>query len=68
MELRTPGDHLRNRRLDLGLRPKEVARALGVDEMTVNTWERHRTRPAGRFVLRIIQFLGYIPPGTQQPR
>src|ERR1041384_3283093 len=34
-ELRTLGDRLRKRRLDLGLRQKDVAGLLEVDEMTV---------------------------------
>jgi transcriptional regulator with XRE-family HTH domain len=57
-ELRTVGDRLRKRRLDLGLRQKDVARMLGVDEMTVNNWERKRTKPADRMLPKVKLFLG----------
>lgn len=60
-ELRTLGDHLRKRRFDLGLRQRDVARLLGVDEMTVNNWERGRTTPAPRLREGIIAFLNWAP-------
>ena len=56
-ELWSLGDRVRKRRLDLGLRQKDVAREHGVDEMTVNNWERHRTAPVARLIGRIIGFL-----------
>ena len=56
-ELRTIGDQLRKRRLDLGLRQKDVARLLGVDETTVYNWEGHRTSPLGRVRLEMLGFL-----------
>jgi transcriptional regulator with XRE-family HTH domain len=56
-ELRTLGDHLRRRRLDLGLLQREVAEQLGVDATTVYNWERHRTEPAVRLILQIMRFL-----------
>ncbi|MGH7500031.1 MAG: helix-turn-helix domain-containing protein [Gemmatimonadales bacterium] len=61
------GDHLRRRRLDLGLRQREVAYRLGVDTTTVTNWELNRTTPAIRSVPGIILFLGYLPfaaPGS----
>jgi transcriptional regulator with XRE-family HTH domain len=58
-ELRTIGDHLRKRRLDLGIRQKDVAKKLGVDETTVNNWERGRTNPTRRGMIRLLHFLGY---------
>ena len=64
-ELRTLGDHLRKRRLDLGLLQREVAEKLGVDEMTVCNWEINRTSPQLRFIPRIIEFLGSVPDDTQ---
>jgi DNA-binding XRE family transcriptional regulator len=39
MELRSIGDHLRKRRLDLGLHQREVAVRIGVDKTTVYKWE-----------------------------
>jgi len=62
-ELRTLGDHIRKRRLDLGLLQREVADQIGVTVFTIRNWERGRTRPAVRLMPAIIRFLGYIPFG-----
>ena len=61
-EIITLGDHLRKRRLDLGMRPREVARIFGVTASTIVNWERNRTAPPLRFVPAIVRFLGYVPP------
>jgi DNA-binding XRE family transcriptional regulator len=63
-ELRTLGDHLRKRRLDLGLLQCDVAEKLQVNPMTVCNWETNRTSPQLRFMPRIIAFLGYNPHDT----
>jgi transcriptional regulator with XRE-family HTH domain len=55
------GDHLRRRRIDLGLLQRELANQLGMSESSVPHWERNTTAPAIRFVPRIIAFLGYDP-------
>ena len=59
--LTTIGDHLRKRRLNLGLFQRQVGELLGVDETTINNWEIHGTQPGIRFIPRIIVFLGYNP-------
>jgi len=59
--LKTLGDHLRKRRLDLELLQREIAGKLGVDETTICNWETNRTSPQLRFIPRIIAFLGYHP-------
>ena len=59
--IKTLGDHLRKRRLDLGLLQKQVADQIGVDELTVTNWERNATVPAIRHIPAIIRFLGYDP-------
>jgi transcriptional regulator with XRE-family HTH domain len=59
--LATIGDHLRKRRLDLGLLQRELADSLGVTESTVTNWELNRTTPALRFLPRIITLLGFDP-------
>ena len=61
VELRTIGDHLRKRRLDLGLVQSEVAAQLGVTTFTVTNWEINRTVPAVRCHPGLIRFLGYVP-------
>ena len=63
--LRTLGDHLRKRRLDLGLLQRDAAEELGVDEMTVCNWETNRTSPQLHLIPKIIAFLGYNPYDTQ---
>ena len=60
-QLRTVGDHLRKKRLELGLLQKQVAEQLGVDETTIYKWENHRSAPVIRVLPKIIQFLGYVP-------
>lgn len=59
--LATIGDHLRRRRLDLGLLQRAVAERLGANPLTVTNWETGRTNPVIRFLPQIIRFLGYSP-------
>jgi transcriptional regulator with XRE-family HTH domain len=59
--LETIGDHLKTRRLDLGLRQKDVAQQLGVKTETVTNWEKNYTAPQLYLIPRVIQFLGYDP-------
>lgn len=47
--------------MDLGITQKDAARRIGADQWTVINWERGRTKPAVRFVPRIIRFLGFDP-------
>jgi transcriptional regulator with XRE-family HTH domain len=55
------GDHLRKRRLDLGLLQKEVGSIIGVDETTIHNWENNRSSPSLYAVPKVIRFLGYNP-------
>ncbi|MFQ5675836.1 MAG: helix-turn-helix domain-containing protein [bacterium] len=59
--LKTLGDHIRKRRLDLGLFQEQIARRIGVDAVTVYNWERNRNSPHLRVIPKIIAFLGYAP-------
>jgi transcriptional regulator with XRE-family HTH domain len=61
----TLGDHIRKRRLDLGLFQKDVAVAIGVDTCTITNWEKGHSEPELRFVPRIIAFLNYEPDGPE---
>jgi transcriptional regulator with XRE-family HTH domain len=62
------GDHIRKRRLDLGLLQKDVAAVLRVDTTTINNWEHHRCQPRLYLFPRITQFLGYNPfPKIENP-
>jgi DNA-binding XRE family transcriptional regulator len=60
-KLKTLGDHLRKKRLDLKLLQHEVAEKLNVHETSVYNWENNRYDPSSRLLPEIIRFLGYIP-------
>ena len=60
-ELKTLGDHLRKRRLDLKLLQKEVGQRIGGSVSDVWNWENNRVSPAVKFIPAIIAFLGFNP-------
>jgi len=62
------GDHIRERRLDLGLQKKQLASQFSVDETTIHNWEDKGITPAIRFIPRIIEFLGYDPTQGGAPQ
>jgi DNA-binding XRE family transcriptional regulator len=53
------GDHIRARRLDLGLFQREVAERIGVSEATVYGWEKLGYSPSMRHWPGILAFLQY---------
>ena len=55
------GDHVRSKRLEMGLTQKEVADQLGVVPWTILNWEKDRTEPPIKPIPAIVQFLGYDP-------
>jgi len=57
---RSLGEHLRKKRLDLGLLQAQVAERIGVTESTVWNWE-HGTKPGSLHYTKIIEFLSYKP-------
>jgi len=59
--LKTIGDHLRKRRLDLKLFQKDVANQLGVTTSTITNWEKNRTSPRLYLMPKVFEFLGYFP-------
>lgn len=59
--LKTLGDYLKVRRLDLGLTQKVAAAKLAVGPDTVRNWESGRTSIEDRLVPGLIAFLGYNP-------
>jgi DNA-binding transcriptional regulator YiaG len=60
-ELKTIGDHIRKRRLELNLTQKEVATILKVSECSIWNWENNRNRTRIKSLLKISEFLVYIP-------
>jgi DNA-binding XRE family transcriptional regulator len=67
-ELNTLSDHLRTRRLDLGLTQQQVGKLVGVTACTIQYWETNRFKPAVRFIPRIIEFLGHDPTCEVEPQ
>ena len=55
------GEHLKRRRIELGLLHKEAACQMHVAVETVIAWEKDRKDPEHRNWPRIISFLGYDP-------
>jgi len=62
--LKTLGDHLRKKRLDLNLLQKEVAQKIGVCVPSIYSWENNLAMPAIKYVPKLIEFLGYVPFDT----
>jgi DNA-binding XRE family transcriptional regulator len=60
-EVRTLGDHVRLRRLEMGLTQPQLAALLGVDKMTINNWETVRQTPSLRLTPLLIELLGCVP-------
>lgn len=60
-EPKTIGEHLRRRRLKLGLRQSEVARKLGISTVTLSRWECDKVYPTWPQQPTIALYLGYDP-------
>jgi transcriptional regulator with XRE-family HTH domain len=56
-EVKTIGDAIRKRRLDLGLRQQDVARIIGCDQMSVLNWEKGYNKPTINRMWGIVRFL-----------
>ena len=59
--MKTLGDHLRKRRLDLGLLQKDLAKQLGVDTASIGNWESNEVQPMVHCLPAILTFLGHNP-------
>lgn len=60
------GEHIRKRRIDLGLFQREVAEKIGVRECTIYNWERGM-EPELRYMPKILDFLDYVPFNCPSP-
>src|SRR5947208_52522 len=60
-ELKTLGDHIRTKRLQLGWFQKDAAKQIGVDEDTIWRWESNECKPQIQFIPAIIKLLSYNP-------
>jgi transcriptional regulator with XRE-family HTH domain len=61
LEPQTLGEHIKRRRLELGLSQPQAAAALGVDPITVLNWEKGKSEPVIRSLPAIFRFLSYSP-------
>jgi len=57
----TIGEHIRKKRMDLGLLQTDVAQQLYVSADCVSYWENNRSTPQINYYPSIISFLGYSP-------
>ena len=55
---RTLGERIRRFRLEQGLYQAQLAKRIGVDEMTIVNWEKDRTVPQGARLVRLAGALG----------
>jgi transcriptional regulator with XRE-family HTH domain len=55
------GEHIRKKRMDLGLLQADIAKQLRVSDETINNWENGHRVPQINFYPRIFLFLGYNP-------
>jgi transcriptional regulator with XRE-family HTH domain len=60
-ELKTLGDHIRKKRLDMGLLQAQVAMRIGVTASTIFNWESGKISSQIHYMPKIIDFLGYNP-------
>jgi transcriptional regulator with XRE-family HTH domain len=65
--LRTVGDYLKRRRLDLGLSLEKAGAQLGVDASALKGWEDGRFGVRPRHREKVIAFLSYNPFPPERP-
>jgi len=59
--MRTWGDHIKARRLDLKLTKRQLSLRFHVDDTTIYLWERNKVRPSLAQIPKILEFLGQDP-------
>jgi len=59
--MRTWGDYIKVRRLDLKLTKVQLSVNLNVSDVTIYLWERNKVRPSLAQIPKIIEFLGRDP-------
>jgi DNA-binding XRE family transcriptional regulator len=59
--MKTWGNHIKVRRLDLKLTKRQLSFNLNVSDVTIYLWERNKVRPSLAQIPRIIEFLGRDP-------
>ena len=59
--MRTWGDYIKVRRLDLKLTKRQLSLNLNVSDITIYLWERNKVKPSLAQIPKIIEFLGRDP-------
>jgi len=59
--MRTWGDHIKTRRLDLKLTKCQLSLKLNVSDVTIYLWERNKVQPSLAQIPKIIAFLSRDP-------
>jgi ribosome-binding protein aMBF1 (putative translation factor) len=55
------GEYIKKRRSEQGLFQKDLAKMIGVDEMTVFNWEKRRIKRNKQNLERVKKMLGDLP-------
>jgi DNA-binding XRE family transcriptional regulator len=58
---KTLGEHIRKKRMDLGLLQRELAEIIGVNAYTIHNWECSHSRPQTLLIPKVIKFLNHNP-------
>ncbi|MGA1868534.1 MAG: helix-turn-helix transcriptional regulator [bacterium] len=64
--MKTIGDHIRKKRIELRLTQKELAQKIGTSEVTIYNWENNYAKLSIKWWPKIIDFLGYAPYSPPQ--
>jgi len=59
--INTLGDHVRRKRLDMGITQMKASEMMGVSYGSLREWERNKYQPWGCSLLKVYAFLGYCP-------
>lgn len=59
--MRTWGDWIRARRIDLRLTKRQLSLKLNVSDLTIYLWEKNKIKPSLAQIPKIIEFLGRDP-------
>jgi len=58
---RTLGEYIRKERFKRGLSQSKVAKLIGVHSVSLSNWEFNRQPVASKHLIRIVEFLGFLP-------
>ena len=62
------GEHIKKKRLELGLSQRQVATHLRVNPFTVANWEKGYCKPRIAVLPAVLEFLGYDPEPVTKPQ